>query len=172
MGGALYGLFDCHFGFRSWREVGRYPAKRRKALGLHEVNFSLLRESFRSLAREYMPESSDKRVCLSIDPVSHRAYVLIDPHTGEVTELTEPLLLNRETALLLKNDSDAFDQFLRHHAHMVTKFSFVLYLIRLDTRAKAFPMAILPAVHGYATDDTLLSLSFALQILEDEGVDI
>jgi hypothetical protein len=61
---------------------------------------------------------------------------------------------------------------LRHHAHLVTKFSFVLFLTRLDPRAKAFPMAILPAVHGHATDDTLSSLAFAPQILEDEGVDV
>jgi hypothetical protein len=31
--------------------------------------------------------------------------------TGEATGLTEPLVLNHETALLLKNDSDAFAQF-------------------------------------------------------------
>jgi hypothetical protein len=82
------------------------------------------------------------------------------------------LVLNQETALFLKNDSDAFAQFLGHRAHMVTRFSFVLYLAGLDPRAKAFPMTILPAVYGHATGDTLSSLLFALQILEDEGIDV
>jgi hypothetical protein len=65
MGETLYELFDCHFDFPSWREVERYQAKRRKALGLHKVNPSLSRKSFRSLTREYMPESSDKCVSLN-----------------------------------------------------------------------------------------------------------
>jgi hypothetical protein len=55
---------------------------------------------------------------------------------------------------------------------MVTKFPFVVYLTQLDPRAKTFSMAILPAIHGHATDDTLSSLSFALQILEDDGIDV
>jgi hypothetical protein len=122
---------------------------------LHEVNFSSSREAFRSLARERI--STD----------AHKVHVLINPRTGENARLTEPLILNQETALLLKNDSDAFAQFLRHHASMVTKFFFVLYLTRLDPRAKAFPMAILPTVHGHATDGTLSSL--AVRLLDDSG---
>jgi hypothetical protein len=55
-----------------------------------------------------MPAPSDKRVCISIEAVSHNAHVLVDPRTGEVAGLTELLLLNHETVLFLKNDSDAF----------------------------------------------------------------
>jgi hypothetical protein len=104
MGETLCELFDCQFGFPSWREVERYGAKHRKALGFHAVNFCLFRQSFRSLAREYMPESSDKSVCLSIDAVSHKTHVAVDPCTSEVAVHTEPLVLNHETALLLKNN--------------------------------------------------------------------
>jgi hypothetical protein len=55
-GQTLYELFDCYFGFPSWREVERYQAKRQMTLDLLEVNFSLSKQSFRSLAREYIPE--------------------------------------------------------------------------------------------------------------------
>jgi hypothetical protein len=36
----------------------------------------------------------------------------------------------------------------------------------------AFPMIILLAIHGHATDDTFSSLSVARQILENESVDV
>jgi hypothetical protein len=52
MGEILYEFFDYHFGFPSWREVERYRAKCWKALGLHEVNFSLSRQSLGSLTPE------------------------------------------------------------------------------------------------------------------------
>jgi hypothetical protein len=38
--------------------------------------------------------------------------------------------------------------------------------------AKAFPLAILPAVHRHAADDILSFLAFALQILDNEGIDV
>jgi hypothetical protein len=154
-----------HHGAKS-SDIGQSAGKRPACM---KSTFSLSRESFRSLAFEYIPESSDKRVCLSIGAVSHEAHVFIDLRIAEVTE---PLVFNQETALLLKNDSDAFAQLLRHHPYMVTKFSFVVYLTRLDLRVNAFSMVFLPAVHGHATDDTLSSFSFAPQILEDDGVDV
>jgi hypothetical protein len=44
-----------------------------------------------------MPESSEKRVCLSINAVSHKARILVDSRASEVIGLTEPLVLNHET---------------------------------------------------------------------------
>jgi hypothetical protein len=82
MSETLYGLFDNFLGFPSWRQVQRYRDSRHKVLRLHEDIFSLSLENFRSLARRYMPDSSDARVCLAIDAVSHKAPVLIDPRTG------------------------------------------------------------------------------------------
>jgi hypothetical protein len=95
-----------------------------------------------------MPDSSDTRVCLAIDAVSHKAHVLIDPRTGRAAELTEPLVLDPHTIDVLANDPNAFDPFLRDCAYRVAKVSFIFYLTRLDPREKAFPMAILPSAQG------------------------
>jgi hypothetical protein len=144
----LYGLFDSFLGFPSWRQVQRYRDNRREVLELHEDIFSLSLENFRSLARRYMLDSSDTRVCLAIDTVSDKAHVLVNPRTGRVAGLTEPLVIDPHTIDVLANDPDAFGSFLRDCAYRVTKFSFVFYLTRLDPREKAFPMAILPSVQG------------------------
>jgi hypothetical protein len=113
MGETLYGLFDSFLGFPSWIQVQRYQDGRCKVLGLHEDIFSLSLENFRSLARRYMPDSSDTRVCLAIDAVSHKSHILIDPRTGRVAGLTEPLVLAPHTIDVLANDPDAFGRFLR-----------------------------------------------------------
>jgi hypothetical protein len=117
-----------------------------------------------------MPDSSDTRVCLAIDAMSHKSHVLIDPRTGRVTGLTEPLVLDPHTIDVLANGPDAFGRFLRDCAYRVAKFSFVFYLTRLDPREKAFPMAILSSVQGQATNAIIESISRARQILRDEGV--
>jgi hypothetical protein len=78
-------------------------------------------------------------------------------------------MLDRETTDFLKNNSDAFVQSVREHAHIAAKFYFVFDVTRLDPREKAFPMAILPSVQGQAIDATL---SIARQILSDEGADL
>jgi hypothetical protein len=114
----------------------------------------------------------DARVCFCIDALSHKSQVLVDSHTGDVTGLTEPLILDRETTNLFKDNPDAFAHFVRDHSHTVANFSFIFYGIRLDPRKKAFPMAILPMVQGQATDATISSLSIACQILADEGIDL
>jgi hypothetical protein len=67
MGETLYGLFDSFLGFLSWRQVQQYRDSQRKVLGLREDILSLSLENFRSLARRYMPDSSDARVCLAVD---------------------------------------------------------------------------------------------------------
>jgi hypothetical protein len=64
-----------------------------------------------------MSSDSDTHVCLCVDAPSHKSHVLVDPHTGEVTGITEPLILDRETANFLKNNPDAFAQFVRDHSH-------------------------------------------------------
>jgi hypothetical protein len=117
-----------------------------------------------------MSSGLDTRVCLCVD--AHKAHVFVDPRTGEVTELTEPLILDREVANFLKDNPDAFAQFVREHSHMVANFSFVSYLTRIDPREKTFLMAILPWEQGQATDATISSLSIACQILVEEGVDL
>jgi hypothetical protein len=95
-----------------------------------------------------MPHSSDTRVCLAIDAVSHKVHVLIDPRTGRVARLTEPLVLDSHTIDVLANDTDGFGRFLRDYAYRITKFSFLFYLTQLDPREKTIPMAILPSVQG------------------------
>jgi hypothetical protein len=172
MGETLYGLFDSFLGFPSWRQVQQYRDSRHKVLGLHEDIFSLSLENFRSLAPRYMPDSSDTRVCLAIDAVSHKAHVLIDLRTGRVAGLTEPFVLDPHTIDVLVNDPDAFGRFLCDCAYRVAKFSFVFYLTRLDLREKAFPMAILLSAQGQATDTSIQSISRARQILKDEGVNV
>jgi hypothetical protein len=119
-----------------------------------------------------MPDSSDTRVCLAIDAVSHKAHVLIDPRIGRVAGLTEPLVLDPHTIDVLANDPDAFGRFLRDCTYLVAKFSFIFYLTRLDPREKAFPMAILPSVQGQPTNAIIQSISQARQILRDEGVNV
>jgi hypothetical protein len=119
-----------------------------------------------------MPDSSDTRVCLAIDAVSHKAHVLIDPRTGRVAGLTEPLVLDLHTIDALANDPDAFGRFLRDCAYRIVKFSFVFYLTRLDPRETGFPMVILPCVQGQATNAIIQSISRVRQILRDEGVDV
>jgi hypothetical protein len=172
MSETLYRLFDCFFGFLSWRQVERYRSKRIPVLGLQNDAFCLSKENFHALAQKYMSRGSDTRVCLCVDVLSHMAHVLVDPHTGEVTGLTDPLILDRETANFLKNNPDAFAQFVRDHSYMVVKLSLAFYLTRLDPREKAFPMVILPSVQGQATDATILSFSFVCQILVEKGVDL
>jgi hypothetical protein len=172
MGETLSGLFDNFLGFPSWRQVQRYRDSWRKVLGLHEDIFSLSLENFRSLARRYMPDSSNTRICLAIDAVSHKAHVLIDPRTGQVAGLTEPLVLDPHTIHVLANDPDGFGRFLRDCASRVANFSFVFYLTRLDPREKAFPMVVLPSVQGQVTDAIIQSISRARQILRDEGIDV
>jgi hypothetical protein len=159
MGETLYRFFDSFLGFPSWRQVQRYRNSRHKVLGLHKHIFSLSLENFRSLARRYMPDSSDTRVCLAIDAVSHKAHVLIDLRIGQVAGLTEPLVLDPPTIDVLANDPDAFGRFLRNCSYRVVKFSFVFYLTRLDPREKAFPMASLLFVQGQATDAIIQSIS-------------
>jgi hypothetical protein len=132
----------------------------------------LSRENFHALAQRYMSSDSDTPVCFCLDALSHKAHVLVDPHTGEVTRLAEPLVLDREAANSLKDNPDAFTQCVRDHSHMVAKFSFISYLMRLDPWEKAFPIVLLPSVQGQATDATISSLSIACQILVDEGVDL
>jgi hypothetical protein len=112
-----------------------------------------------------MPDSSDTRVCLAIEAVSHKTHVLIDPRTGRVAGLTEPLALDPHTTDVLVDDLDAFGRFLRDWAYRVTKFSLIFYLTRLDPSEKVFPMAILPSVQGQATDAIIQSISRARQIL-------
>jgi hypothetical protein len=92
--------------------------------------------------------------------------VLVDPHAGEVTGLTEPLILDRETANFLKDNPDAFTQFARDHSDMIARFCFVFSLTPLDPGEKAFLLAILTSVKGQATDATVSSLSIVCQILE------
>jgi hypothetical protein len=93
-----------------------------------------------------MSSGSDTRVCLCLDALSQKAHVLVDPHIGEVTELMEPLILNRVTANFFKDYPDVFAEFVHNHSCMVAKFSFVFYLARLDLGETAFPMAVLPSV--------------------------
>jgi hypothetical protein len=81
---------------------------RRNALGLQDDVFCLSRESFYARAQRYMSSGSDARVCLCVDALSHTAHVLVDPQTGEVTGLTEPLILDHETANFLKDTPGAF----------------------------------------------------------------
>jgi hypothetical protein len=172
MGETLYRLFNSFLGFPSWRQVQRYCDSWRKVLGFHEDIFSLSLENFRSLARQYLPDSSNTRVCLAIDAMSHKAHALVDLRTGRVGGLTEPLVLGPHTIDVLANDPDAFGRFLRDCVNRVAKFSFMFYLTRLDPREKAFPMAILPSIQGQATDAIIQSISRARQILRNEGVDI
>jgi hypothetical protein len=106
-----------------------------------------------------MPDSSDTRVCLTIDAVSHKTHVLIDPRIGRVAGLTEPLVLDPHTSDVLANNPDAFGRFLHDCAYPVAKGSFVFYLMRLDPREKAFPMAIPPSVQRQATDAIIQSIS-------------
>jgi hypothetical protein len=98
MGETMYQLFDCLFGFPSWRQVERYRSRRRNALGLQQDAFCLSRENFHALAQGCMSSGSDTRVCRCVDGLSHNAHVLVYPDIGEVTGLTEPLVLDRETA--------------------------------------------------------------------------
>jgi hypothetical protein len=46
MGETLYRLFDCLFGFQSWRQVERSRSRHRNMLGLQEDAFCLSRENF------------------------------------------------------------------------------------------------------------------------------
>jgi hypothetical protein len=161
----LIATLAFHYGAKS-SDIGQSAGKRS---AFTESTFPDLDRVFGFLEREQIPNSSNKRAYLSIDAISHKDHVLIDPSTGEVPGLTEPLVFNHETALLLNNDSDVFAQFVRHHAHKATKFSFVVDLIPLNPRAKAFPMGILLPVHGDATDDTFAPLSFARKIAENGG---
>jgi hypothetical protein len=163
MGETLYRLFDSFFGFPSWRQVQQYRDSWRNVLGLHEDIFSLSLENFRSLARRHMPDLSDTRACLAIDAMSHKTHVLINPRTGRVAGITEPLVLDPHTIDVLANDPDACGSFLRDSASRVAKFSFVFYLAGLDPREKAFPMVILPSVQGQATDSIIQSISRARQ---------
>jgi hypothetical protein len=119
-----------------------------------------------------MPDSSDTRASLAIDAVSHKTHVLIDPRTGRVAGLTEPLVLGPHTIDVLTTDPDAFGRFLRDCAYCIAKLSFVFYLTRLNPREKAFPMAILPSIQGQAMDAIIHSISRARQILRDEGSDV
>jgi hypothetical protein len=159
MGETSYALFRGFLGFPLWRQIQRYRDSRRKLLGLHGDISSLSLENFCSLARRYVPDSSDTRVCLAIDAVSHKTLIIIDSHTSQVTGLTKPLVLDPHTIDALANDPDAFGRFLRDCACRVAKFSFVFYLTRLDPREKAFPMAILPSVQGRANDAIIQSIS-------------
>jgi hypothetical protein len=120
----------------------------------------------------YIPGSSDTRVCLAIDAVSHKAHVPIDLRNGRVAGLTEPLVLHPGTIDVLANDPDTFGHFLRDCAYRIAKFSFVFYLTRPDPREKPFPIAILSSVQGQATDAIIQSISRARQILKDDGVDV
>jgi hypothetical protein len=172
MGETSYGLFDSFLGLPSWRQVRRYCDSRHKGLGLHKDIFCLSLENFCSLARRYMPNSSDTRVSLAIGAVFHKAHVLIDPCTGRVAGLTQPLVLDPHTNDVLANNPDALGRFLRDYAYRVAKFSFVFYLTRFDPREKASPMAIMSRVQGQATDAIIRSISRARQILRDEGVDV
>jgi hypothetical protein len=72
-----------------------------------------------------MSSGSDTRVCLCVDARSHKIHVFVYPHTGEVTGLTESLILDRETTNFLKDNPnpDAFAQFVRDHSHMAGNFS-------------------------------------------------
>jgi hypothetical protein len=108
-----------------------------------------------------MPDSSNTRVCLAIDALSHKTHVFIDPRTGRVAGLTEPLVLDLHIIDVLANDLDTFGCSLRDCAYRVAKFSFVLYLTRLDPREKVFPMTILPSVQGQAMDVIVQSISRA-----------
>jgi hypothetical protein len=83
--------------------------------------------NFHAPARQYTPSGSDTRVCLSVDAISQKVHVLIDPHAGEITGLTKPLMLDRETVDFLKNNSDAFAQFVGEHAHILAKFFCFLF---------------------------------------------
>jgi hypothetical protein len=74
-----------------------------------------------------MPDSSGTRVCLAIDAVSHKAHVLINPGTGRVARLTEPLVFDPHPIDVLANDPDAFGRFLLDCAYRIAKFSFVFY---------------------------------------------
>jgi hypothetical protein len=119
-----------------------------------------------------MSSCSETLVCLRVDARSQKAHVLDDPHTGEVTGLTEPLILHRETANFLKDNPDAFVKGVCNRSHMVAQFSFVFYLPQLDSWEKVVPMAILPSVQGQARGATISSLSVACQIRVDEEVDL
>jgi hypothetical protein len=152
MAETLYGLLIASLAFHRGDKSNDIATVGVKYWDCTKTSFSLSLENFRSLPRRYMPDSSDTRVYLAIDAVSHKAHVLFDPHTGRIAGLTEPLVLDPHTIDVLENDPNAFGRFLRDCVYHVAKFSFVSYLTPFDPREKVFPMAILPFVQGQATD--------------------
>jgi hypothetical protein len=171
IGKTLYWFFDCLFGSRHGRKlndtnpgIGMRLAPRRRFLFI-EGEFSC------SHTKVHVKWFRRSRLSLHRRAV-HKAHVIVDPHTGEVTGLRDLLILDCEIANFSKDNPDAFAQFVRNHSHMIAKFSFVFYLTRLDPREKAFPMVILSSVQGQTTNSTVSCLSIACQILVDEGIDL
>jgi hypothetical protein len=124
------------------------------------------------LAGIFMPTDRDRMASMPLDIISHKAAVLINSTTGDVSGITESFQVSIHATHYFETHPENFEVFVRDQCMRAAKYSFAFFISRLDLREKTVPITIIPATAASATNGIRTNLTAIRHLLLDGGVDV